>query len=347
LVSKKYSDNYLKEKCNDSLETLARIWGPICYQYIELGNAKETKKDLLCPVNFGAYQCTTQAANDKSDHWNTKIVRQRLASANLQDLVPIVYYSVAITDTHYYILYCFYHADDDDHPNDMEGVLVILDKNNGAPKLFGVITVAHYDFIPYVYEKEDVDRIVLHPLWQKEFTILVDKNIESQNILIQQEKGKHGMYALGRNVGIRAIFGRRLKEIFGIAIDSIVYYPGTEATIPEESEIFNVRGTRHYPQFYYVLVDIHDKCNGLFDKLSHAKTEGNETFTPEGAFYNTETSTGQANGPWLWDHIEVIDKIEKGDLWNHPARLVKQMFRVNADFDDTYRKKMDSENRST
>ena len=344
MAAKRYSDNYLKDKCGDSLETLARIWGPICYQYIELGNEKETKKDLLCPVNFGAYPGTTEAVNVICRHWNTKSVRQRLETSDFPDFIPVVYYSVAITDSHYYILYCFYHADDDDHPNDMEGILVILDKNNGSPKLFGVITVAHYDFVPYVYDEDDVNKIQSHPLWQKEFTILADKDIGSQNILIQQEKGKHGMYALGRNVGIRAILSRRFKEIFGVAIDSIVYYPGVEASIPKKDEIFSGRGTRHYPQFYYKLVDIHDKFNGLVSKFYHAKKEGNETFTKEGAFYNTETRAGRAHGPWLWDPKEIVDKIEKGDLWNHPARIVKQLFKLSPAFDDTYRKTMDSEN---
>jgi hypothetical protein len=54
------------------------------------------------------------------------------------------------TDTHYFLLYCFYHADDLTHENDLEGCLVIVESK--TKKLLGMITVAHFDFYSYAVE---------------------------------------------------------------------------------------------------------------------------------------------------------------------------------------------------
>ena len=69
------------------------------------------------------------------------------------------YFSVAETETHYYILYAFYHARDwddapwwreDSHENDMEGILMAVWKNNARyGELEAAITVFHKDFYSY------------------------------------------------------------------------------------------------------------------------------------------------------------------------------------------------------
>ena len=81
-------------------------------------------------------------------------------------MTPVAYYSIAITKTHYFILYAFYHADDDNHPNDLEGCLLIIEKNDIRPKLIGMITVSHYDFVPYSFDNRT--KIKQAPFWQSE-----------------------------------------------------------------------------------------------------------------------------------------------------------------------------------
>lgn len=114
---------------------LALFWAPINYQ---------TKKDLLCPVNFECYSAARpERQADPGLCWNTRLVRRRLREADLASLTASAYYSVAITETHYFLLYAYYHADDDTHPNDLEGCLLILERNDDRPLLLGMITVAH------------------------------------------------------------------------------------------------------------------------------------------------------------------------------------------------------------
>ena len=153
----------------DSYSELAYNWAPINYQYISLDNDDyQTKKDLLCPVNFGCYDVNkNESKSNNTRCWDTGIVRERLRKADFEDLIPSAYYSVAVTDTHYYILYAYYHADDNDHPNDLEGCLLILERDEPRPILLGMITVAHYDFVPFIYKNrmEAAD----HPLWQYGF----------------------------------------------------------------------------------------------------------------------------------------------------------------------------------
>ncbi|MBW1298299.1 hypothetical protein GBO31_22530, partial [Aquimarina litoralis] len=70
------------------------------------------------------------------------------------------YYSVVETSTHYFITYAFFHPRDwtdiwflyhfDEHENDLEGVLTIVQKDNSTyGKAIGAVTVFHSDFYSY------------------------------------------------------------------------------------------------------------------------------------------------------------------------------------------------------
>ena len=121
-IEKQYDDHYSKVAFN---------WAPILYQHI---NPEKPLRDILCAVNYDG-------------DWNTSNNRKHLY-ANTYNLIPVVYYSIAETLTNYYILYCFYHADDLTHENDLEGCLVLVDKQKSL--LLGMITIAHFDFYSYV-----------------------------------------------------------------------------------------------------------------------------------------------------------------------------------------------------
>src|SRR5437867_4297113 len=86
----------------------------------------------------------------------------RMASDNWENLTKFplaahAYYSVVETCTHWFISYGFFHprdwadsALDQEHENDMEGLLTIVRKD-GTPygRLEGMITVYHLDFFSY------------------------------------------------------------------------------------------------------------------------------------------------------------------------------------------------------
>ena len=90
---------------------------------------------MLCAINF-------------DEDWDTSNNRRHLYDYNYE-LIPAVYYSIAETGTHSYIMYCFYHADDATHENDLEGCLLIIEKED---KLLGMISIAHFDFYSFVVD---------------------------------------------------------------------------------------------------------------------------------------------------------------------------------------------------
>jgi len=354
-----YIDTYLEQKCEGSFKRLAMNWAPIVYQYISLDNNDyETMKDLLCPVNFGCYgRLNNPSPEETSTCWNTAIVRKRLETASkrfreaelkredFRDLIPAAYYSVAVTDTHYFILYAFYHADDDTHPNDLEGCLLIIERNEHRPLLLGMITVAHLDFFPYIYK--DRMEIKSHPPGQQDFEMEVEEELEGDHALLVQEKGKHGMYALREKI---PSFLEKLKfweicrkpdVIVYYPPNVIAYHPGEAANLYSRERLYKGKGTPHDPTFYYELIDILDDHDGLWNKYLNAqKSGGNLTFTEKGAFH-TEGRLGRANGPWLWEPKQLIDTVEEGLMWKDPVVLVKQMFKPKGkEFNTNYHKKM-------
>ncbi len=165
-MTRSSSKNYLK---------IAYRWAPINYQYVNFGNPK---RDMICAVNFDG-------------DWNTKNNRRNLQKVS--KLEPVVYYSIAETTTHYFILYCFYHADDYSHENDLEGCLEIIKKQkNQNDKLLGMISVAHMDFWSFVVGKrlkkgkETIDG-----------KLQLEKYDGEYRPMIKQEPDKHGLYAWG------------------------------------------------------------------------------------------------------------------------------------------------------
>ena len=127
----------------DFIHQLALKWAPINYQYINLRKWKNhyyTKQDLVVPVNMEYYKDNNV---DKETSFDTREIRKRLERVEIESLTPAAYYSLAATKNHFYLLYSFYHADDTLHPNDMEGCLLILERNDNEQRLLGMVTIAH------------------------------------------------------------------------------------------------------------------------------------------------------------------------------------------------------------
>lgn len=334
-------DAYIASKCGGSLRNLALFWAPINYQYISLEHDDyQTKKDLLCPVNFECYSAARLGShNDPGLCWNTKIVRRRLADAGLASLTALAYYSVAITETHYFLLYAYYHADDDTHPNDLEGCMLILEKGDERPKILGMITVAHQDFVPYVYANRL--NVKSRPAWHTHFAMEVEEELEGDHALIQQARGKHGLYALTPHIGFMEKFLRWVRFVVGKPEDVIVYFPGETTNTYTKERLYRGKGTPHNPTFYYELVDMLDSADGLYDRYVDAlNNNGNDTFNEKGAFHNDET-VGNANGPWHWRPGPVVGGSVKSSIWDSPAELASEMFEpAGKKFSTVYLKRM-------
>lgn len=95
----------------DENSQLAYKFAPINYQHVNLANVR---RDLVCAIDYDG-------------EWDTSNNRKNLHNF---ELIPVVYYNVLKTRNYYYILYCFYHADDKDHENDLEGCLLIIQRKN-------------------------------------------------------------------------------------------------------------------------------------------------------------------------------------------------------------------------
>jgi hypothetical protein len=316
---------------------LALRWAPVNYQYIRLDTKNgnyNIKKDLIVPVNLEYYK---KNKVDIESSWDTRNIRERLRNVKIEQLIPVAYYSVAETESHYFILYSFYHGDDDTHPNDMEGCLVLLEKQDDSEILLGMVTVAHYDFWKYSYKNN------LQHNSGKEFTkkeqFEVDEELDSKRSLIQQEKGKHGLYALGTNINIGTKIILWFGYLLNIHPDVIVFYPNDKAAYYKIENITKGKDTPYNPSFYYELVDILDPVEGIWGRW---KNKPNSTFDNDGKFHG-----GSANPPWLWKlayRFRPLESNELGFMWLDPVKLVTKLFKpgVNRkDFSPKYIRRMD------
>jgi hypothetical protein len=311
-------------------------WAPINYQHIRLYSANnyyQTKKDLLVPINLNFYK---QKKDNVELCWDTKNIRERLRKIDIESLLPAVYYSVAETETHYFLLYVLYHADDDTHPNDMEGCLLILEKMDLNEVLLGMISVAHYDF--WLYSYENSIRQASGKEFSQDHNLEVDISIDYIRPLIQQEVGKHGLNALGTTINRFTKFLNWLRSLLSIYPDVIVYSPGDKPRYYDTKSIFKGRGTAYNPTFQYELVDILDPVEGFW-KRWHARP--NSTFQENGQFHG-----GAANPPWLWKELKLKfqHNEEVGLMWADPAKLVNKLFKPGKgrkDFSPNYIRHMD------
>ncbi|QLH11239.1 hypothetical protein [Nitrosarchaeum sp. AC2] len=295
---------------------LALRWAPIDYQYIRLNKnpqSYETKKDLLCAVNLDCYPNSTS-----EECWNTENIRERLRKTLIENLTPVCYYAVSETDSHYFILYSFYHADDDTHPNDMEGCMIILEKIENGELLLGMITIAHLDFWKYSYDNNLLKSS--GEQFSPDEYLETDDDVDGEHPLIQQEEGKHGLYALGTHINIGTKIVRWFLAVLNKSPDVIVYYPGKKATMYSAKRLKKGKKTPYDPSFYYELVDIFDSEQGLWERW---KKRPNNTFDKDGKLHG-----GSANPPWLWKPgLSHSSDDALGMLWTNPASLVKDLFR--------------------
>ena len=230
-------------------------------------------------------------------------------------MMPMAYYSISETTNHYFLLYSFYHADDQKHENDLEGCLLIVEKGNESKddRLMGAITIAHLFFHKYSYKNHLESKIGLIEDMSTEYE---EKDVIRP--LVEQEKGGHGLYSLSK----RDFFGRLLFLFNGTQWYDLVacYPPNSKEHVIEPydyTKINEVKETPHFPTFYYKLIDMLGP-DGLWDRRNNT-----ETFKDPKGIFNTH-GMGEAHAPWYWD--TKLDNLEAGSIWTNPAKLANEYF---------------------
>lgn len=282
---------------------LARRWAPIHYKDVDATGtyAEGGKSDYLTAINYD---------ND----WNAENNWNNLP-AYANSLAAHCYYSIVESKTHWFITYAFFSPRDwtdnpllyqlDQHENDMEGVLMIVEKDGSTyGSLKGAVTVSHSDFFSYVPSGSSF----VSGLESIDGTLQMrDFNGELHPITAQDAKG-HSLKAWPQH------------DIDG---DGIIYYPSASGTAQIPADNYD-----NYVE--YKLVDIFEN-GGLWDQRFNT-----ELFSsPGGGFKGNDFKTGGANAPWAWnDGNDAI--VQGGEFATDPAKLADNYFDGVGNLSRTY-----------
>lgn len=295
-------------------EDLAYRWAPIHYQDTDDSHAKA---DFITRFDYdGNY--------DGNDNWD---------NLDRGDLSAHVYYSVTETSTHWYIVYAFFHprdwsdhAFDDEHENDLEGVLFIVRKDNSRfGALDGAITVFHTDFYSFVPAgspltngSEDIDG-----------SLSFQQFDEALHPKTSQEAKGHGLKCWPH----AGDFSGRDDE------DGIIYFPSrTTAEVPSSGNDRSVS---------YKLIDLNAIGNLWTLQIFEASTSSSQakTYNSWGNFkgngsgscgdgVTVNCSENAANAPWGWDDGDDGPNYN-GELALDPAAVADYYFNGST-FNKTY-----------
>ena len=290
-------DNSLKilRKSFDKYSDIAYKYAPINYQHVDQNNIL---RDMISAVNFDG-------------DWDTSNSREHLKKF---DLIPVAYYTVSETSTHYFILYCFYHPDDRDHENDLEGCLVFVDKEKNM--IQGMITIAHWNFYSYSFDKQ-----LKNGKETIDGKLYLEKFNGNFHPMTRQEPQKHGFYAWRGAPWWMILEPRDSKNSFGIR-----YVPKNEASQQRENAVKKFKET----QFSYILIDFED-VEGLWTERNNSKL-----FSSWGTL--NSSTRGSAHAPWVWDDFD--DSSQTGTIFFDPAKIVRKYFSGFTKFDNHYLKKI-------
>ena len=228
----------------------------------------------------------------------------------------ISYYSVTETETHYFILYTFFHPRDwtdfwllyriDEHENDLEGVLTVVKKDATMyGEVIAAVTVFHSDFYSYTTSgsglsdgSETIDGL-----------LSFENHNGIQRIQTSAEAKGHG---------IKAYSDQKPR-----GSDYVVYYPSTTSSeIP--ADIYD----RHVA---YELIDIF-KPKGFWEQRFNTELLNNASS------FQKSYGNGSANAPWSWNDKNDGSGpgLERGDIAKDPAALVAKYFSNLGDYSEEY-----------
>ena len=239
------------------------------------------------------------------------------------DLSAVVYYSVVETESHWFVIYSFFHPrdwtdnnTDQEHENDLEGLLAVVRKGSSTyGDLQGIITVYHRDFYTYTPQgssltngNEDIDGNLYFQMWDG----------ANHPKTAQQAKG-HGVKSWPHT----GDFDGSAEQ------DGIIYYPSKTGN--ETPSSGNDRSVK------YKLVSIEEGPSLWTKQLVEANMERaqSSTFGSWGEIKGDEGGgcgdglptciSDAANTPWGWDDWDD-GPTYKGEMALDPAKLVDHYF---------------------
>ncbi len=318
---------------------LAYYWAPVWYQdtYPDIDGEFGLIYDYITNFDYDG----DWAGNNNSDN------------IGLFPLPAYIYYSIVETAAHWFIGYYDYHPLDWNlpsihwHENDMEGVLLVINKTEGVEwgEFLCMVTEAHAEFWQYIDEQtapsnsveqwagpdvlysEDIDGDV-------EWTFIEPYPLailfsDHAHLKVFVESRGHGVYGEGADAYRYPILdAERYDENWNgenFPLDrGIIYYPSSIAEEPRQRE--------DNPNLYeagYALINIEVLWNRRFDIGDGC------TFASPYAFEGNDGKPNAANPPWGWDDLDdslwtTTDLLpsNKGEIFYHPARLIAIHFDI-------------------
>ncbi len=258
---------------------LAEYWAPVWWQDTD---EDDFRADFITNIDFDGDW-------DPLNNWNN------LPQFKLE---AYIYCWVVETTTHWFIGYADFHPRDwsdditapwDEHENDMEGCLLVIQKEGGTyGEFILMITRAHED----LYSYKDYDSPVSNKVGEGHEDIDGDIEFETHHPHIYVKAEGH------------AVYGDLRWEKKGFpGGDGVVYRYTGQAEEPQNGDDRNVG---------YDLVDIGELW---------AKRHDPEIFYEFGTFRGDDRGENKANAPWRWDDKDD-GEVYADQLFIDPAYLV-------------------------
>ena len=233
------------------------------------------------------------------------------------DLAAYVYYSVAETETHWFLFYALFHPRDYTrdpcersegcHENDMESIQMVVAKDDTPfGKLLAVETLAHSHI--YLYT---ADRSV-----EGNFLKVRDSvRLEGSHPIVYVETYGHGIYA-----------HRKI-----LVPHTVVYRAGEQAEVPESLKDDDVS---------YQLVSIYDTLWMHRDEIGPGRAF-DQPFDYRGhvlpfAIDGDDYGQDRANTPSWGYNQEIGDTLSRGDWFLDPAKALSYHASFEGEFSQTY-----------
>lgn len=254
---------------------------------------------------------------------NHKLVGTLLAT----DFTPTIYWWAAATEQTIFIGYAVYHPYDwcsdwwrfmkfaqraDEHPNDMEGVLVVVERLASGPKLRAILTVAHYDILPFIIDSRNANLRPSKLVHRPERTLLIPHQWETPRVYI--EAGSHAISCWG---------AQEAERTWPLSAKGIAYHG--KSIFP--CATFPIERSHQFQRVRYFLESINGFANSLKEQENGSSLVfGLNLDSGTLAFmrYNEETATiqpGKALPPWQWSSSD--SPAPRGSIYSDPLTFVR------------------------
>ncbi|MHA1760959.1 MAG: hypothetical protein ACTSXA_10125 [Candidatus Heimdallarchaeota archaeon] len=288
-------------------QELAYYWAPVWYQDT---HSSDYPADYITNFDFD----NNWIGNDNWDN---------------QPLFPLpayIYYSVVETSTHIFIGYYDFHPRDWDffpHENDLEGVLIVIQKGDTPQGDFLLMeTEAHNVLLQYTDHQSSPSNTVLN----KGESIDGDVQFESvtnyditlpfdphDHPIVYVEDQGHGVYG-----------AKRWENNDFPNDDGVIYKPKGLAEEPSNGNDRNVG---------YELLSI----SALWDRrfIMDSTTDGEKTFERFGIFDGNDGRDDSAKAPWGWDDSND-GTTYTGEIFYNPIDMINVHLSIQGEFSFYY-----------